>query len=316
VQIELGSTRTRANVYASPDGGGFGLHYDRDHVFILQLRGRKRWRFSDAADPIAALGRIDPDRALDATHVPPEASLREATLEPGDVLYLPPGAWHRGYAVGHSLAVTVGVIPIDMRDLLDRLVTRAFDDRPAWLTHLPIDPLTRPTLGAMPRAFESFLTARLDELRALVDRLRPEDLYEAWLEQMHDLPAAPLLVPSGGVEPDEWLEVAEERRPRFARCHGAPPESRLMLFIGEHKIPLHETLEPVLQAMAARERFRADEVQSWFWGARARDWSDVRDLLAALVDIGALRRVEREPLHASSSARPTASRLGAFGSSG
>ncbi len=83
--------------YAS-DGGGVGPHVDSYDVFLLQVHGRRRWRIGPAADaafvpglPLKILARFD---ATD-----------DWLLEPGDMLYLPPG-WatrrHRGGRV-HDL---------------------------------------------------------------------------------------------------------------------------------------------------------------------------------------------------------------------
>lgn len=80
--------------YAS-DGGGVGPHYDQYDVFLVQGLGRRRWRVG---------GRCD-----ESTPLRPDADLRlladfEATdewvLEPGDMLYVPPGFAHEGVAVG------------------------------------------------------------------------------------------------------------------------------------------------------------------------------------------------------------------------
>src|ERR1700712_5127531 len=67
--------------YAS-DGGGVGPHVDSYDVFLLQVSGRRRWRF----------GRADADRLRDDVPLKMLADFaprHEAILEPGDMLYLP-----------------------------------------------------------------------------------------------------------------------------------------------------------------------------------------------------------------------------------
>ena len=78
--------------YAS-EGGGVGPHVDAYDVFLLQLEGRRRWRIGPVKDarfiddaPLKLLRRFSP------TH--------DWVLEPGDMLYLPPGWGHDGVAVG------------------------------------------------------------------------------------------------------------------------------------------------------------------------------------------------------------------------
>jgi len=86
--------------YAS-DGGGVGPHIDSYDVFLLQLAGRRHWRIGRVRRP-----RLREDvplkmlAAFDAT----EGWL----LEPGDMLYLPPGWGHDGIAVGECLTASIG----------------------------------------------------------------------------------------------------------------------------------------------------------------------------------------------------------------
>ena len=78
------------------DGGGVGPHFDSYDVFLLQGRGRRRWRVSRQRDleldPRAPLRILCDFRAE-----------HEWMLEPGDILYLPPGVAHEGTALGPSL---------------------------------------------------------------------------------------------------------------------------------------------------------------------------------------------------------------------
>src|SRR5205085_11038847 len=71
------------------DGGGVGPHVDSYDVFLLQTSGRRRWRIGRAAG--ARLREGVPLKIL-AEFVPTE----EWLLEPGDLLYLPPGWGHDG----------------------------------------------------------------------------------------------------------------------------------------------------------------------------------------------------------------------------
>ncbi len=86
--------------YAS-DGGGVGPHVDSYDVFLLQLHGRRRWRVAPPGDstlqpglPLKILARFE---ARD-----------EWLLEPGDLLYLPPGYGHDGIADGECLTASIG----------------------------------------------------------------------------------------------------------------------------------------------------------------------------------------------------------------
>ncbi|MDQ3140583.1 MAG: cupin domain-containing protein [Pseudomonadota bacterium] len=80
--------------YAS-DGGGVGPHFDQYDVFLIQGLGRRRWQIGARCDEASALLPHEDLRLL--SHF--EAT-DEWVLEPGDILYVPPGVAHEGVAVG------------------------------------------------------------------------------------------------------------------------------------------------------------------------------------------------------------------------
>jgi 50S ribosomal protein L16 3-hydroxylase len=86
--------------YASP-GGGVGPHFDSYDVFLLQGEGQRRWsiarRYDPALEPTAPLKIL---RRFTAE--------KEWLLEPGDMLYLPPGWAHDGVAVGSCFTYSIG----------------------------------------------------------------------------------------------------------------------------------------------------------------------------------------------------------------
>lgn len=86
--------------YATP-GGGVGPHVDSYDVFLLQAWGKRRWRVSQQHD--LSLLPNQPLKIL--KHFKAE---EEWILEPGDMLYLPPGVAHEGTAVGECLTYSVG----------------------------------------------------------------------------------------------------------------------------------------------------------------------------------------------------------------
>ena len=86
--------------YAAP-GGGVGPHFDSYDVFLLQASGRRRWRYGRQRDL-----SLRPDAPLKILrHFTPA---RDATLEPGDMLYLPPDYAHDGVAVDACMTCSIG----------------------------------------------------------------------------------------------------------------------------------------------------------------------------------------------------------------
>lgn len=98
--------------YALP-GGGVGAHIDQYDVFLIQGSGRRRWEIETqaVANPV---WRADSEVAILAAF-DPDASW---VLEPGDVLYLPPGVPHNGVALDPCLTLSVGCRAPDTSELL------------------------------------------------------------------------------------------------------------------------------------------------------------------------------------------------------
>jgi 50S ribosomal protein L16 3-hydroxylase len=110
--------------YAS-DGGGVGPHIDSYDVFLLQVSGRRRWRYGRCLRPVL---RGDVPLKMLKGFEPTESQL----LEPGDMLYLPPGWAHEGTAVGADcMTASIGFrAPTQaelVRVLLDRLAENTRD---------------------------------------------------------------------------------------------------------------------------------------------------------------------------------------------
>ena len=77
------------------DGGGVGAHFDQYDVFLVQGLGTRRWQIGERCDEATELLPHDDLRLL-AKFEPTD----EWILEPGDMLYVPPGFAHNGIAVG------------------------------------------------------------------------------------------------------------------------------------------------------------------------------------------------------------------------
>ncbi|TMM46359.1 cupin domain-containing protein [Colwellia ponticola] len=87
--------------FAMP-GGSVGPHKDNYDTFICQGSGKRHWRVGDngAHEEFAA------HEAL--LHVKPFESIIDVELEPGDILYIPPGFPHEGISVDVSMSFSVG----------------------------------------------------------------------------------------------------------------------------------------------------------------------------------------------------------------
>ena len=86
--------------YAS-DAGGVGPHFDSYDVFLLQAHGKRHWRIGAQKD----LTIIEGMQLKILSNFQPE---EEFTLEPGDMLYLPPQYAHDGVAIGECMTYSIG----------------------------------------------------------------------------------------------------------------------------------------------------------------------------------------------------------------
>ncbi len=95
------------------DGGSVGAHVDQYDVFLLQGLGRRRWQIS--TDPAASLAfRDDAELKLLSEFTPTD----EWILEPGDMLYLPPGVPHHGVSIGECMTYSIGMRAPSQAELL------------------------------------------------------------------------------------------------------------------------------------------------------------------------------------------------------
>jgi len=101
---------------AAPQGS-VGPHVDSYDVFLLQGRGRRRWRvaerFADKHVPGLDLRILRRFRAE-----------REWVLGPGDMLYLPPGVAHHGVALEECLTYSIGFRAPSQYDLVAGFLQR------------------------------------------------------------------------------------------------------------------------------------------------------------------------------------------------
>jgi len=86
----------------SVPGGGVGPHLDQYDVFIIQGTGRRRWRVGEKVPMKQHCPHPD------LLQVDPFVGIIDEELEPGDILYIPPGFPHEGYSLENSMNYSVG----------------------------------------------------------------------------------------------------------------------------------------------------------------------------------------------------------------
>lgn len=102
------------------EGGGVGPHFDSYDVFLLQGMGKRHWRISAQRD--LALEENAPLRILKNFK-----ATREWTLEPGDMLYLPPHFAHDGIAIGDCMTYSIGFRAPSAQELAEQFLIHLQD---------------------------------------------------------------------------------------------------------------------------------------------------------------------------------------------
>ncbi len=85
------------------DGGGVGPHYDQYDVFLIQASGNRVWKTGQLCTDDSDLIEKLPVKILTEFD-----EQEQWVMEPGDVLYLPPGLAHWGESIGNSLTISIG----------------------------------------------------------------------------------------------------------------------------------------------------------------------------------------------------------------
>jgi 50S ribosomal protein L16 3-hydroxylase len=150
-------------------GGSVGAHVDQYDVFLLQAQGRRQWQIDTRPSPPIAF-RDDVElkllREFGASH--------DWVLEPGDMLYLPPGVPHHGVALDPCLTFSVGMRAPSSAELvgdyLDHLIEGADESLRYRDPDLapPRDP-NEIDAEAMARALEALNALRVDDPDRLGD---------------------------------------------------------------------------------------------------------------------------------------------------
>jgi poly-gamma-glutamate synthesis protein (capsule biosynthesis protein) len=171
--------------FLSPAGGGYGLHYDAVVMWVLQIAGAKRWWYSP--EPVVLSPQVnripsagEREQGVDGLYRP--ETMQEQVLSPGDVLYLPPGTWHRVRAESESLHLCLTVRYSDCLQLVGAILSPTLLARAEW-RQLPMPPAAPGDLEEMDCGLEGLFAERLQELRTAVAALRPIDLFRAWRDR-------------------------------------------------------------------------------------------------------------------------------------
>ncbi len=152
------------------DQGGVGPHTDNYDVFLIQGQGRRRWE-------IGAEPELNPEwiAGLDLKILKQFTPTQSFDLEPGDMLYLPPGFAHNGVALGESITYSVGFRAPHQKEMLLSFVQ-------FWSQHREAEHFYRDTALTAGREPGLVLSGELQSLRSLMlQGLQDDELFYKWI---------------------------------------------------------------------------------------------------------------------------------------
>lgn len=126
---------TQVNAFASLPGPGIGWHWDPQEIFIVQVRGRKRWNVApnEDADWPTTSGSPGAEKKvpqlrhqLNDPARPIRAPRHWSSIEmmPGSVLFLPRGYWHQTENIDASMHLVLQVKLLSWRDVFKYLLDK------------------------------------------------------------------------------------------------------------------------------------------------------------------------------------------------
>jgi hypothetical protein len=101
------------------------IHHDDYDIIVVHLKGNKRWFISSLPSEL-------PNAWKTLSDAPPRVDrFAEVPVEPGDLLYLPRGTTHRVDAVTDSIHLSIGFVPLTLREAVIACLDYLADvDRP------------------------------------------------------------------------------------------------------------------------------------------------------------------------------------------
>lgn len=232
------------------DAGGVPAHVDNYDVFLVQAAGRRCWRIGRQRDqelqdgvPVKVLKRFHPTE--------------EWLVEPGDLLYLPPGVAHEGMAVGECITYSVGFRTPTWQELLDPWFARFAET--ASPPGRYADPGLRPGRhpGDLPAGMVRQVHAALSRMRptrADTERFLLEHLSEPKAQLVFERPA-PMPARSAHLRAMRRRGIRLDRRSRLLCARSAAGCN------GEY-FPLPPDQLAVLRKLADRRRLEGADLSS------------------------------------------------------
>ncbi len=246
----------------APQEGSVGPHVDQYDVFLLQGLGRRRWQIDTR--PLAEDNLI---AGLDLRILREFEATDEWILEPGDMLYLPPGVAHHGVALEDAMTFSVGFRSPSLAEMITAYVDEA-------VTHLTEhDRYADPDLCLQAHPGEITPAARQRVRQALRGLLADDAALDQWFGRFVTEAKSGLLAepPAVALEPLALRNAIQRagglRRSEDVRFAFLREASGLTLFVDGTAYAVDDAGAPAAMALCDHRRLDSDalalEAEAW-----------------------------------------------------
>ena len=287
-------------------------HVDNESVFSIQVEGTRRWRISsrpviqwphrtlemgDDGDVRAGDGEpweYDVDRLK-------SDEFADFTLEPGDMLFHPSGAWHKLISVtpgtsGQSISLSMVFRNTMISKLFDELIRSRFASNGAW-RNFPVALRSEMPDTIPPRLIE-FFSARCHELRMLANSLDPNGLevQRQWKRLVADYDSKIPDAKQGAhatdeVLPSEQLVLSAGQPLGFVTATDPDGHELAYIYYGSTEVCIDDAqLIPFARTLMRTQAFLAGAATEW--ADPGMSWDRTKNLLEELT----LDYTTRKPL--------------------
>jgi ribosomal protein L16 Arg81 hydroxylase len=253
--------------YVSPSRQGTGLHCDRHEVFILQIEGEKEWWYTRSPSvefPVVGTHPSNPatsERFVEVhgagtTRIPGRRDLIRTVLRPGDLLYVPAGAFHATRARDHSLSLTLGCVPRTIASIVGETIERAFRDDRAWRRNPP--PARAANAGAAAR-IDALLDRRIRDLTRWLSSVDVGVFASTWRSHVADFAWDPPGFPQAS-------EIAPDTRLMRVWPVAASPARRtgsIEVLAANRVFTVPRRHRRLVDGLVRHTRFTAAETRQW-----------------------------------------------------
>lgn len=262
----------------APEHGTVGPHADNYDVFIIQGTGRRHWQINrkEPADD-----DLIPDLPLKI--MKNFEAEEEWVLEPGDMLYLPPGVAHHGVALEDSLSISVGYRAPTLGDLLSGFYGEAIAEQATERFYSDPDLALQSSPGELTEHSRG-------KIRELIRTIATDDAaIDQWFGRyITDVrPGHYIPEPENTLTPEHFMsllsEYGEIQRSEYCRySYIREADDVLRLYVAGEEFILRGAGCTIAELLANRRHIESDALR------QAIDKPGVRELLTELYNMGCI----------------------------